>query len=161
MQYTGCCPSCGGQMNPISIGWKCDKCGGLVDMQGDFHGPVNERFIPDDVLKEQDEMTGGKYRRAIERMGRFGLLFLEESEAQKEEDTAIMPRVTDLAGNEWFPVRRGVIALNFAKCKELRERAEKAERERDEAIEAICQYCQDVPCQMEKCYWYWGNPGKD
>lgn len=137
MQYIGNCPNCGGEMKSMSIGWKCDKCGGLVDMKGNFHEPVNEPFIPDDVLKAHDEAAGGKYWRAIDRMGRFGTLFLDEEAAKKEEDTAIMPRVTDLAGNEWFPVRRGVIALNFAKCKELRERAEKAEAKLKEAVELL------------------------
>lgn len=141
MQYTGCCPSCGGQMNPISIGWKCDKCGGLVDMQGDFHGPVNERFIPDDVLKEQDEMTGGKYRRAIERMRRFGLLFLDEEAARNEDDTAIMPRVTDSAGNEWIPIRLDTFRKTEAKIKELNERAKKAEARLQEAVELMRGTC--------------------
>lgn len=141
MQYIGNCPHCGGELKSVSIGWKCDKCGGLVDMQGDFHESVKEPLMPDDVLKEQDEITGGKYRRAIERMGRFGLLFLDEEAVRKEANTAIMSRVTDLAGNEWFPVRRGVIALSFAKCKELRERAEKAEEKLKEAVELLRGTC--------------------
>lgn len=137
MQYTGCCPSCGGQMKPISIGWKCEKCCGLVDMHGEWHESVNEPFIPDSVLKEQDEATGGKYRRAVEWMGRFGMLFLDKEAAKKEEDTAIMPRMTDLEGNEWLPIKLEAFRQTEAKIKELRERAEKAERERDAAIKEL------------------------
>lgn len=163
MQYIGNCPHCGGELKSISIGWVCEKRGGFVDMKGEIHKPVNELFMPNDVLKEQDEITGGKYWRAIERMGRFGLLFLDEDAAKKEEDTAIMPRATDLAGNEWFPVRRGVIALSFAKCKELRERAEKAEEKLKEAVELLrgtCSACKHYSAyhRKGKCAHCWRDP---
>lgn len=141
MQYIGNCPNCGGKMKSVSIGWKCEKCGGLVDMQGNFHESVNEPFIPDAVLKEHDEITGGKYRKAIEQMGRFGLLFLEEAEAQKEEDTAIMPMVKDLAGNEWLPVRLDAFQKTEVKIKELNERAKKAEEKLKEAVELMRGTC--------------------
>lgn len=160
MQYTGCCPSCGGQMNPISIGWKCGKCGGLVDMQGNFHEPVNEPFIPDDVLKEQDEAAGGKYRRAIERMGDFGKLFVEYKGDPRgpmgraggmsiSEEAQLMPVITDVDGGQWRPVQEEVLQdllkqLGYwkeqslkASCEKQRliEKAEKSERLLDSILE--------------------------
>lgn len=182
MQYMGNCPNCGGDLKIISIGWKCEKCGGLVDPQGDFHESVKEPFIPNQVLREQDEITGGKYRRAIERMGEFGKLFIEYSGDPRGQmgraggmsivDEALsMPVITDVNGGKWRPVQEEILQdllkqLNNwkeicfkAACEkqELSARAEKAEKERDEAREAIRQHCQDVSCQREKCHWYWGN----
>ena len=28
------CPNCGGRVRSESIGWKCEKCGGFIDMRG-------------------------------------------------------------------------------------------------------------------------------
>lgn len=163
MQYIGNCPHCGGELKSISIGWKCEKCGGMVDMQVDFHKPVNEPFIPDDVLKEQDEMTGGKYRRAIERMGRFGLLFLDEEVERNEDNTAIMPRVTDLSGNKWIPIRLDTFRETGAKIKELNERAKKAEEKLKEAVELLrgtCSACKHYSAyhRKGKCTNCWRDP---
>lgn len=163
MQYIGNCPHCGGELKSVSIGWKCEKCGGLVDMKGSWHLAVNEPFIPGDVLKEHDEAAGGKYRRAIERMGMFGLLFLDEEVVEAEKDTVIMPRVTDLGGNEWLPVRLDAFRKTEAKIKELRERAEKAEARLQEAIELLrgtCSACKHYSAyhRKGKCANCWRDP---
>ena len=39
------CPNCAGDLVAISIGWVCAKCGGFVDMKGNFHEKINEPFI--------------------------------------------------------------------------------------------------------------------
>lgn len=150
-------------MQSVSIGWKCEKCGGLLDMKGNWHTAVKELFMPDDVLKEHDEAAGGRYRRAIERMGRFGTLFLDEETAKKEEDTAIMLRVTDLAGNEWLPIRLDAFRKTEAKIKELRERAEKAEAKLEKAIEILkgnCSACKHYSAyrRKDKCLNCWRAP---
>lgn len=173
-------------MKGVSIGWKCEKCGGLVDMKGNFHGPVNEPFIPDAVLKEHDEVAGGKYLRAIERLGRFGELFVEYDGDPRgpmgraggmsiAEEAQIMPVIIDVDGGTWRPVQEEVLQellkqLDYWKetCfkaayekQELSARAEKAEKERDEAREAICKHCQDFPCKGGNCYWYLESPEKE
>lgn len=163
MQHIANCPHCGGKLKDVALGWMCEKCSGFVDMQGNFHGPVKEPFIPDDVIKEQDEMTGGKYRRAIERMGRFGLLFLDEEAARNEDDTAIMPRITDLAGNEWMPIRLDAFRKTEAKIKELNERAKKAEARLQEAVELLrgtCSACKHYSTyhRKGKCTNCWRDP---
>lgn len=40
------CPNCGGKVQSVSIGWKCKKCNGFIDMQGNFHKHVEEPFLP-------------------------------------------------------------------------------------------------------------------
>ena len=40
------CPSCGGSVKAVSIGWKCEKCHGFIDVQGNFHEHVEEPFLP-------------------------------------------------------------------------------------------------------------------
>ena len=45
MNYTNC-PHCGGKLRAESIGWKCEKCQGFIDMQGNFHEHVEKPFMP-------------------------------------------------------------------------------------------------------------------
>lgn len=160
MQYIGSCPNCGGELKNVSIGLVCEKCGGLVDMKGNFHGPVNEPFIPDDVLKEHDAAAGGKYRRAIERLGRFGELFVEYKGDPRgpmgraggmsiAEEAQIMPVITDVDGGVWRPVQEEVLQellkqLDYWKetwfkaayeKQQLIEKAEKSERLLDSILE--------------------------
>lgn len=177
MQYIGTCPNCGGELKSISIGWKCDKCGGLVDMQGNFHEPVNEAFLSDDVPKEQDEAAGGKYRRAIERMGGFGKLFVEYSGDPRgpmgraggmsiAEEAQIMPVITDIDGGKWRPVQEEVLQdllkqldywkeQNFRACYEKGELSKRAENA-TKTIEAIigfqklCVLCGNMDCKTYK-----------
>ena len=40
------CPHCGGKLRSESIGWKCEKCHGFIDMQGDFHEHIEKPFMP-------------------------------------------------------------------------------------------------------------------
>ena len=40
------CPHCGGNVRVESIGWKCEKCRGFIDMQGNFHEYVEKPFMP-------------------------------------------------------------------------------------------------------------------
>ena len=40
------CPECGGRVRSVSIGWKCERCQGFIDMEGDFHPHKKEPFIP-------------------------------------------------------------------------------------------------------------------
>lgn len=40
------CPHCGGKVRAESIGWKCEKCRGFIDMQGNFHEYVEKSFMP-------------------------------------------------------------------------------------------------------------------
>ena len=40
------CPKCGEQIKPESIGWKCEKCKGFVDMDNVFHEHVEKPFLP-------------------------------------------------------------------------------------------------------------------
>lgn len=177
MDYIENCPNCGGELKSISIGWKCEKCGGLVDMKGGFHEPVNELFMPDDVLREQDEIAGEKYRRAIDRMGLFGKLFVEYSGDPRGpmgrvggmsivEEAQIMPVITDADGGTWSPVPEEVlqeplkqinrwkeICFNAAcEKQELSATAEKLERERDAAIAEIERHMfQEVIAGGEPC----------
>lgn len=160
MNCKGSCYFCGGKMQSVSVGWKCEKCGGLLDMKGNWHTAVKEPFMPDDVLKEQDEVTGGKYRRAIERMGRFGELFVEYKGDPRgpmgraggisiEDEAQTMPVLTDVDGGQWRPVQEEVLQdllkqLGYwkeqslkARCEKQRliEKAEKSERLLDSILE--------------------------
>lgn len=146
MQYIGSCPNCGGEMKSVSIGWKCEKCGGLVDMKGNFHEPVNEPFIPDAVLKEHDEAAGGKYRRAIERMGRFGQLFVEYKGDPRgpmgraggmsiAEEAQIMLVITDVDGGAWRPVQEEVLQELLKQLDYWEETCFKAAYEKQQLIE--------------------------
>ena len=40
------CPNCGGRMRSESIGWKCEKCKGFIDMKGKFYPYEEKPFIP-------------------------------------------------------------------------------------------------------------------
>lgn len=40
------CPNCGGRMQSESIGWKCEKCRGFIDMKGKFHPYEEKPFMP-------------------------------------------------------------------------------------------------------------------
>ena len=40
------CPRCGGRVRSISIGWKCERCQGFIDMRGEFHQHKEEPFMP-------------------------------------------------------------------------------------------------------------------
>lgn len=40
------CPRCGGKLRCDSIGWKCEKCKGFIDMQGNFHEHTEKPFMP-------------------------------------------------------------------------------------------------------------------
>ena len=177
MQYIGNCPHCGGELKSISIGWKCKRCDGIVDMTGIFHRPVNEPFMPDDVLKANDELKGGKYRRAVERMGKFGELFVEYDGDPRgpmgrsggmsiAEEAQIMPVITDVDGGTWRPVQEEVLQdllkqidywkeQNFNACYEKQRLSKKAES----AIKAIeniigaqklCVLCGNIDCKTRK-----------
>lgn len=146
MQYIGNCPNCGGKMKSVSIGWKCDKCGGLVDMKHNWHLAVNEPFIPDAVLKEHDEAAGGKYRRAIERMGQFGNLFVEYNGDPRGPmgraggmsiagEAQIMPAITDVDGGAWRPVQEEVLQDLLKQLDYWKETCFKAAYEKQQLIE--------------------------
>lgn len=40
------CPNCGGDTYSESVGWKCKKCGGIVDVNGAFHEQVDNPLLP-------------------------------------------------------------------------------------------------------------------
>ena len=40
------CPHCGGRIRSESNGWKCERCRGFIDMQGNFHEHVERPFMP-------------------------------------------------------------------------------------------------------------------
>lgn len=40
------CPKCAGHLRTESIGWKCMKCQGFIDMQGNFHERIEKPFLP-------------------------------------------------------------------------------------------------------------------
>lgn len=40
------CPNCLGRCKPISIGWKCEDCGGGIDVRGQFREHRDEPFMP-------------------------------------------------------------------------------------------------------------------
>ena len=40
------CPHCGGRVNSVNIGWKCESCRGFIDMQGQFHAHKEDPFMP-------------------------------------------------------------------------------------------------------------------
>lgn len=40
------CQNCGGRVSSVSIGWKCERCRGFIDMQGKFHQHKEEPFMP-------------------------------------------------------------------------------------------------------------------
>lgn len=177
MDYKGNCYFCGGKMQSVSIGWKCEKCGGLLDMKGNWHTAVKKPFMPDDVLKEQDEAAGGKYRRAIERMGQFGELFVEYDGDPRgpvgraggisiEDEAQIMPVITDVDGGRWRPVQEEVLqdllkqfdywketCFKAAyKKQELSKRAESAKKVIENIIGAqkLCALCGNVDCKNQK-----------
>ena len=54
MNFAGTCPACGGKLFSISIGWRCGKCGGFVDMKRNFHRKINEPFIPPEISTSCD-----------------------------------------------------------------------------------------------------------
>lgn len=41
-----CCPRCGGRVRSETIGWKCERCLGFIDMQGGFHEHIERPFLP-------------------------------------------------------------------------------------------------------------------
>lgn len=50
MEYIGTCRYCGGLVKSISIGWKCEDCGAVLDMKGEWHEATKqEPFIPPDI----------------------------------------------------------------------------------------------------------------
>ena len=40
------CPNCHGELEYESIGMKCTKCKGFIDMHGNFHKYVEKPFMP-------------------------------------------------------------------------------------------------------------------
>ena len=40
------CPNCHGELEYESIGMKCTKCKGFIDMHGNFHKYVERPFMP-------------------------------------------------------------------------------------------------------------------
>ena len=40
------CPQCGGKVRSESIGWKCERCRGFIDIQGRFYPYKEKLFIP-------------------------------------------------------------------------------------------------------------------
>lgn len=40
------CPNCGGKLRAESIGWKCEKCHGFIDMKDNFHPHIERPFLP-------------------------------------------------------------------------------------------------------------------
>lgn len=63
------CPHCGGKLRTESIGWKCEKCQGFIDMQGNFHEHVEKPFMPpmtngDRIRAMSDEELGELLRDA-------------------------------------------------------------------------------------------------
>lgn len=40
------CPQCGGKMRSETIGWRCEKCRGFIDIQGIFHPFKKKLFMP-------------------------------------------------------------------------------------------------------------------
>ena len=146
MQYIDNCPNCGGKMKSVSIGWKCMGCGALLDMKHNWHLAVNDPFMPDDVLKEHDEVAGGKYRRAIERMDLFGKLFVEykgdprgpmgrAGEMSIAEEAQIMPVITDVDGGVWRPVQEEVLQELLKQLDYWKETCFKAAYEKQQLIE--------------------------
>ena len=51
------CPKCGGNVRSESIGWKCEKCRGFIDMQGNFNEHIDRPFMT--------PMTNGDRLRAM------------------------------------------------------------------------------------------------
>lgn len=50
MEYIGTCRYCGGLVKSISIGWKCEDCGAVLDMKGEWHEAAKpEPFIPHEI----------------------------------------------------------------------------------------------------------------
>lgn len=45
MKITNCL-NCGGEVVSESIGWRCKRCNGLVDMDGNFHKYIERPFMP-------------------------------------------------------------------------------------------------------------------
>lgn len=40
------CPQCGGKVRCESIGWRCERCRGFIDIQGGFYPYKEKLFIP-------------------------------------------------------------------------------------------------------------------
>lgn len=40
------CPNCGGEVVAECIGWKCKRCNGLIDMDGNFRKYIERPFMP-------------------------------------------------------------------------------------------------------------------
>ena len=40
------CPNCNGELISESLGWKCSKCKGFIDVNGNFHKYVERPFMP-------------------------------------------------------------------------------------------------------------------
>lgn len=58
------CPRCGGSVRSESIGWKCERCLGFIDMQGNFHKHTEMPFLPpitnaDRIRAMSDEELAG------------------------------------------------------------------------------------------------------
>ena len=51
------CPKCGGKTRSEALGWICENCHGLIDMQGKFHEHIDRPFMP--------PMTNGDRLRAM------------------------------------------------------------------------------------------------
>lgn len=50
MEYIGTCRYCGGLVKSISIGWKCEDCGAVLDMKGEWHEAAKkEPFITPEI----------------------------------------------------------------------------------------------------------------
>lgn len=75
------CPRCAGKMRAESIGWKCEKCLGFVDMRGGFHEYVEEPFAPP---MTPDERVFLNALNAYGMREQITMVFEEMSELQKE-----------------------------------------------------------------------------
>lgn len=75
------CPNCGGKVEPESIGWKCEKCLGFIDMCGIFHGPTKSPFIPPptngDHIREKIADDFELAKLAVEYEGSFRIIIDE------------------------------------------------------------------------------------
>lgn len=48
------CPNCGGEVISESIGWRCKRCNGFIDMNGNFHEYIKKPFMP--LITNADRM---------------------------------------------------------------------------------------------------------
>jgi hypothetical protein len=77
------CPACGGRLRDESLGWKCERCRGFIDMRGVFHEHVERPFMP--------PMTNADHIRAM-----------------SDEDLAgMLAAVTAIAGTEVLEIPGG------------------------------------------------------